>query len=416
MATQPDLDRLYREGVAAIRAGDNATGRQKLMQVVEHNQVHEQAWLWLSAVVETDDEKILCLENVLTVNPGNEAARRGLERLGVTPSVPLSAEPKPEPKPVLMEHGASSAVDGDTDAVLTGDLDDLGKAETVDPGEAWRAQMLEKYAVDYAGMSDGTLIPALEEAPPRSLGELTKAWLAALTFRVYGPYKEEVTAADVRHIAVNLLVISVLQIMAGIIPAVVLFFLLDGDFESFLEPLAQFLEDVGQFELAQLLPPQLHPIIKGMRLARVGRLGAQVRQTAPQIPDSFGLMLAGYAFAAVALAFIGQMYRAIVTSSIASWFSHKGNVMQTMHALTIALVAAWIVQFPVAVIAPFLPFALVMWLWVVVQIWRIALAAVALKVVYEFEFFFALGALGMSAVVLGLTVGVLVSLPLLLPG
>ena len=59
-----EIDRLYQEGVAALRAGDKAAGREKLMRVVEADQLHENAWLWHSGAVETDDERIICLENV----------------------------------------------------------------------------------------------------------------------------------------------------------------------------------------------------------------------------------------------------------------------------------------------------------------------------------------------------------------
>jgi hypothetical protein len=44
-------------------------------------QLNEAAWLWLSSAVETDDERIGCLEKALEINPANDAARRGLEHL-----------------------------------------------------------------------------------------------------------------------------------------------------------------------------------------------------------------------------------------------------------------------------------------------------------------------------------------------
>jgi hypothetical protein len=38
--------------------------------------------LWLSGVVDTNEDKRICLENVLVLNPGSLAAKRGLEKLG----------------------------------------------------------------------------------------------------------------------------------------------------------------------------------------------------------------------------------------------------------------------------------------------------------------------------------------------
>ena len=411
MPDMPDIDRLYREGVAAIRAGDRATGREKLMQVVKLNQTHEQAWLWLSAAVETDDERIICLENVLLVNPGHQAARRGLEELGVLAPAP----PPAEPKAALTEHGAPGVLDKGMEALLSGDFDRLGEAETIDPGEAWRAQLLEKYSSEYSRLSDGTLLPALEEAPRRSLQDLGKAWLAALTFRVRGVYEEEIASADFRHIAVNLLTIAALQIVAGVVPAITLFIMSDGNFEPLLEPLAQFLERVGEINLAQLLPRQLSILSGILSLERVGRLSAQVRLLATQMTDSFIYMALGYAILVIALAFVGQMFRALITNSIANWFSKRGNVFQTMHALTIALVAAQIVQLPIAILSPILPLVIVMWIGAAIQIYRIALATVALNTVYKFGILFSLATLMLSAIAIGLSVGLLLSIPFLFP-
>ncbi len=94
------VEQLFREGVAAIRAGDKQTGREKLTQVVERDQLHEEAWMWLGDAVEERDERIVCLENALTINPRNEAVRRRLEALGVETEPPVTPEPEaPPPAP-----------------------------------------------------------------------------------------------------------------------------------------------------------------------------------------------------------------------------------------------------------------------------------------------------------------------------
>lgn len=56
----------------------------------EHN---ERAWIWMSSVVDSDEERIICLENVLTINPHNETARKGLVALGATPEVDTPSSP-----------------------------------------------------------------------------------------------------------------------------------------------------------------------------------------------------------------------------------------------------------------------------------------------------------------------------------
>jgi len=69
---------LLQEGIAAVKAGDKQAARERLMQVVELDERNEQAWLWLSGVVESTEDKRACLENVLAINPNNTHAQSGL--------------------------------------------------------------------------------------------------------------------------------------------------------------------------------------------------------------------------------------------------------------------------------------------------------------------------------------------------
>src|SRR5690606_38117347 len=72
---------LMREGIEAARAGDKATARDRFEQVTELDENNEKAWFWLASVVESDEEKRVCLNNVLVINPDNERAQQILDRL-----------------------------------------------------------------------------------------------------------------------------------------------------------------------------------------------------------------------------------------------------------------------------------------------------------------------------------------------
>jgi hypothetical protein len=76
-----NIDGMVREGITAYRAGRKEEARTLLLRAVEIDQYNEQAWLWLSAVVETPEEQRTCLENVLTINPANDRARQGIALL-----------------------------------------------------------------------------------------------------------------------------------------------------------------------------------------------------------------------------------------------------------------------------------------------------------------------------------------------
>ncbi len=72
---------LLREGIRTSKEGRKADARQLLQQVVRQEPSNERAWLWLSGAVATDKEREKCLENVLSINPVNADALRGLEML-----------------------------------------------------------------------------------------------------------------------------------------------------------------------------------------------------------------------------------------------------------------------------------------------------------------------------------------------
>jgi hypothetical protein len=69
-------------GITAAREGNRGEARELLQQALQADPRSEQGWLWMSAVVETGEERRICLERVLTINPKNQTAQAGLEKLG----------------------------------------------------------------------------------------------------------------------------------------------------------------------------------------------------------------------------------------------------------------------------------------------------------------------------------------------
>ncbi len=72
---------------------DKKKAKELLLMVVDIDQRNEEAWLYMSGVVDSKEEQILCLENVLSINPNHTVARQALQKLGKTPPAP-SAPPK----------------------------------------------------------------------------------------------------------------------------------------------------------------------------------------------------------------------------------------------------------------------------------------------------------------------------------
>ncbi len=80
MGEQADIETLLRKGISSAKAGRAEEARDLLSQVLDLDPENEKAWLWMSSVV-PDDDRIVCLRNVIAINPSNELARLGLESL-----------------------------------------------------------------------------------------------------------------------------------------------------------------------------------------------------------------------------------------------------------------------------------------------------------------------------------------------
>jgi hypothetical protein len=76
-----DIQTWLQEGIIAIKSGESEKARDLLLRVINADEHNEQAWLWLSGLVETDEERRICLENVLVINPNSVAATKGLAKL-----------------------------------------------------------------------------------------------------------------------------------------------------------------------------------------------------------------------------------------------------------------------------------------------------------------------------------------------
>ncbi len=92
--------------IVAIRSGRREEGRQLLNLLIQQNPNNEMAWLWMSSVVNNDEQRARCLYHVLAINPENVLARRGLGVLGIVVSdsrpvkVPRDSQPIIIPKPL----------------------------------------------------------------------------------------------------------------------------------------------------------------------------------------------------------------------------------------------------------------------------------------------------------------------------
>ncbi len=74
------IDRLL-DAIELIQSNHRAEAVPLLRSLISENQNFEEAWLWMSVAVESIDQSVICLENVLRVNPKNWQAAGALYRL-----------------------------------------------------------------------------------------------------------------------------------------------------------------------------------------------------------------------------------------------------------------------------------------------------------------------------------------------
>ena len=86
------------QAIAAIKAGDKNTGGQLLNQVLQTDPQNETAWLWMTTVVGSDEERRKILEHVLSINPDNEIAQNSLAKLKppASPATDAQVDSPPE--------------------------------------------------------------------------------------------------------------------------------------------------------------------------------------------------------------------------------------------------------------------------------------------------------------------------------
>lgn len=96
-----DSDSILQLGIEAARAGDKAEARELFRLVTREAPNNAQGWLWLAGVAEDREEKRAALERVVTIEPANDLARKGLAAIGgprgSTPAVAHDAVTLPVP-------------------------------------------------------------------------------------------------------------------------------------------------------------------------------------------------------------------------------------------------------------------------------------------------------------------------------
>jgi hypothetical protein len=105
------MDNDLQQAITLIRSGNKKGGGQLLAEIVKKDPRNINAWLWLSACVNSDEQRIYCFKKVLEIDPANKVALSALSKLQqIEPPTEkeILGEPKktqqsisnPQPKPL----------------------------------------------------------------------------------------------------------------------------------------------------------------------------------------------------------------------------------------------------------------------------------------------------------------------------
>jgi hypothetical protein len=98
--TEFNLEEALQKGIRAARRGRKEPAQQLLNQVVQADPNNEEAWLWLSRVVDDPLQRAECLQRVLAINPDNQWAAEQLTELQAGAAAPEATAPTAPTPPV----------------------------------------------------------------------------------------------------------------------------------------------------------------------------------------------------------------------------------------------------------------------------------------------------------------------------
>lgn len=156
--------KLFQTAVKKAKAGERKQARTMLMKLVESEPEHELAWLWLSELVEDPEDKIIALENALTINPQRSQTQTRLRQLRQKYAV------SQHPNQHFATNGALAADTFTMEEVQFAEISQQFAAGNIVQGRQQLAGFLQRYSNHEAGWwlmvqhadSQANLLTALE--------------------------------------------------------------------------------------------------------------------------------------------------------------------------------------------------------------------------------------------------------------
>ncbi|MCC6603904.1 MAG: hypothetical protein IT327_11875 [Anaerolineae bacterium] len=136
---------LFQTAVTKAKAGERTQACNLLLELVEIEPKHELAWLWLSELVDEPEDKIIALENALTINPQRPQTQKRLNAL--RQKYTTAQEPAEE----HFSHNGFNPIAATLDEVEFAEIQQLLAAGKMQIGREQLAAFLRRYANHEAG-------------------------------------------------------------------------------------------------------------------------------------------------------------------------------------------------------------------------------------------------------------------------
>lgn len=82
MSTEQErIEQLLQDAIRDAKAGNRSNAQALLREVTALDEQNEKGWIWLASVVDSDEERRVCLSNVLIINPANHKAKDELNSI-----------------------------------------------------------------------------------------------------------------------------------------------------------------------------------------------------------------------------------------------------------------------------------------------------------------------------------------------
>ena len=201
--------------ISLIKSGHKEEGQAILIQILEDDPQNEKAWIWMSAVVDTDEMRLECLEEVLKINPNNQAAQKGAAKL---------REKLPPQEPVFEDEFVEEADSAFEDNYDDGFEEDDGWYDPIEPEPVTGSK--EEYSYDnYAAEPNLDIEPAPSKAKTTEKQSfLTHSPWATIWYRPRLTIRAIIESNPKRDV----ILIAILFGLLGFFPSITIY--MQGDF------------------------------------------------------------------------------------------------------------------------------------------------------------------------------------------